>query len=161
MKAPLCSSRIQSPCRYLAVSIRVDAHNVRSLALASPMVGDGVRFKQGSFYRTPAMEACHGQTPSGLVLTGAILFLLVVGIGCDAPVAHRFVVEGDVMIGAIFSMHKASLSWFFYSHAWICIQLFSMCVSYTASDGLTFILEMKRHSFPKIRHRFTSIGLLC
>ena len=134
MKAPLCSSRIQSPCKYLPVSIRVDAHTVRSLALASPMVGDGVRFKQGSFYRTPAMEADHGQpTPSGLVLTGAIVFLLVVGIGCDAPVAHRFVVEGDVMIGAIFSMHKASLSCFF---LFACMDMFPTVLNVCELHGL-------------------------
>ena len=69
------------------------------------------------------MEADHGQsTPSGLVLTVAIVLQLVVGIGCDAPVAHRFVVEGDVMIGAIFSMHKASISWFF---PFSCVDMFT------------------------------------
>ena len=99
------------------------------------------------------MEADHGQSPpSDVVLMAAIIFLLVVGTGCVAPVAHRFVVEGDVMIGAIFSMHKASWSYdLFYLHASICIKLFSIYGrELYGLCRLTFILEVTRHSFPKI-----------
>ena len=80
------------------------------------------------------MEADHGQsTPSGPVLTVTILFLLVVGIGCDAPVAHRFVVDGDVMLGAIFSMHKASLSCFY---LFACMDMYPTVLNVCELHGL-------------------------
>ena len=55
-------------------------------------------------------------SPDGVVLAVAVLCLPALHtagvVAFHAPASHSYLVDGDLMIGAIFSMHKASWAGF-------------------------------------------------